>query len=372
MTTRRSHSPTGRSARCRRKPAPTPASGSGRRAARCAQRSNARELELLAERDARILVEEAVDVTLPFDRRPVGAQHPLTTLTDRIVDVFVGLGWGVAEGPEVEAEWFNFDALNFQPDHPARAMQDTFFVGSPDSGRVLRTHTSPVQARTMLTRKPPIYVVCPGRTYRTDELDATHTPVFNQLEGLAVDEGLTMANLRGTLDAFAEAMFGDRRRDQAAAALLPVHRAVRGGRSPLLGLPWLVGGRSRQSVPHLPVRGLDRVGRLRHGQPSGADRLRRRSRELHRLRLRHGHRPHLDVPARRSATCTTSSRATSGSRCRSGRRPDVRVSLSWLRDVVDIPASARGRDVADQLVRVGLRGRIRRAGRGRHRAGGGR
>jgi phenylalanyl-tRNA synthetase alpha chain len=169
----------------------------------------AREKELLAERDARILIEEAVDVTLPFDRRPAGAQHPLTTLTERIVDVFVGLGWGVAEGPEVEAEWFNFDALNFQPDHPARAMQDTFFVGSPDSGRVLRTHTSPVQARTLLARKPPIYVVCPGRTYRTDELDATHTPVFNQLEGLAVDEGLTMANLRGTLDAFAAAMFGD-------------------------------------------------------------------------------------------------------------------------------------------------------------------
>jgi phenylalanyl-tRNA synthetase alpha chain len=167
-----------------------------------------RELELLAQRDARILVEEAIDVTLPWDRRPIGAQHPLTTLTDRIVDVFVSLGWGVAEGPEVEAEWYNFDALNFQPDHPARAMQDTFFVGAPDSGRVLRTHTSPVQARTMLSRTPPIYVVCPGRTYRTDELDATHTPVFNQLEGLAVDEGLTMANLRGTLDAFAEAMFG--------------------------------------------------------------------------------------------------------------------------------------------------------------------
>ncbi len=167
-----------------------------------------RERELLDQRDSQILVQEAVDVTLPWDRRPAGAQHPLTTLTQRIVDVFVGLGWGVVEGPEVEAEWFNFDALNFQPDHPARALQDTFFVGAPDSGLVLRTHTSPVQARTLIARKPPVYVICPGRTFRTDELDATHTPVFNQVEGLAVDEGLTMANLRGTLDAFAEAMFG--------------------------------------------------------------------------------------------------------------------------------------------------------------------
>ncbi len=118
------------------------------------------------------------------------------------------MGWGVAEGPEVEAEWFNFDALNTPADHPARALADTFFIESADSGVVLRTHTSPVQARTLLTRELPIYIVAPGRTFRTDELDATHTPVFNQCEGLAVDEGLTMANLRGTLDAFAEAMFG--------------------------------------------------------------------------------------------------------------------------------------------------------------------
>ena len=167
-----------------------------------------REAQLLLQRDTRLLVEEAVDVTLPWDRRSRGARHPVSTLADRIVDVFVAMGWGVAEGPEVEAEWFNFDALNFQPDHPARDLQDTFFVESADSGIVLRTHTSPVQARTLLSRQPPVYVVCPGRTFRTDELDATHTPVFHQVEGLAVDVGLTMANLRGTLDAFAEAMFG--------------------------------------------------------------------------------------------------------------------------------------------------------------------
>jgi phenylalanyl-tRNA synthetase alpha chain len=103
----------------------------------------------------------------------------------------------------------NFDALNLGSDHPARSMQDTFFLEPLDAGVVLRTHTSPVQARAMLTRTPPIYVICPGRTYRTDELDATHTPVFHQVEGLAVDKGLTMAHLKGTLDHFAGAMFGD-------------------------------------------------------------------------------------------------------------------------------------------------------------------
>ncbi len=167
-----------------------------------------REVVLAAERDERVLVEEAVDVTLPTDRRPVGARHPLTTLMERIEDVFVAMGYEVAEGPEVEAEWFNFDALNIAPDHPARTMQDTFFVGSPEGGVVLRTHTSPVQVRSMLDRELPIHVICPGRVYRTDELDATHTPVFHQVEGLVVDEGITMADLKGTLDHFASAMFG--------------------------------------------------------------------------------------------------------------------------------------------------------------------
>ncbi|MDP9417034.1 MAG: phenylalanine--tRNA ligase subunit alpha, partial [Actinomycetota bacterium] len=167
-----------------------------------------RQAQLEAERDERVLVEEAVDVTLPWDRHPAGARHPLTTIQERIVDVFVAMGWEVAEGPELETEWFNFDALNMGPDHPARSESDTFFVGSPESRLVLRTHTSPVQARTMLNRTPPIYVVCPGRTYRTDELDATHSPVFSQVEGLAIDEGLTMAHLKGTLDHFASSMFG--------------------------------------------------------------------------------------------------------------------------------------------------------------------
>jgi phenylalanyl-tRNA synthetase alpha chain len=169
----------------------------------------ARQSALEQEREARILVEEAVDVTLPWDVEPRGARHPLTTVQERITDVFVAMGWEVAEGPEVEAEWLNFDALNIPPDHPARTTMDTFFVDPEEAGVVLRTHTSPAQARTMLARKPPIYVVCPGRTYRTDELDATHTPVFHQVEGLVVDEGITMAHLKGTLDHFAQAMFGE-------------------------------------------------------------------------------------------------------------------------------------------------------------------
>jgi len=168
----------------------------------------AREEVLQALHEARMLVEEAVDVTVPWDREPRGARHPLTTIQELVADVFVAMGWEVAEGPEVEAEWLNFDALNLGADHPARTMQDTFWLEPADGGLVLRTHTSPVQARTMLTRQPPIYVVCPGRVYRTDELDATHTPVFHQVEGLVVDKGISMAHLKGTLDHFAEAMFG--------------------------------------------------------------------------------------------------------------------------------------------------------------------
>ncbi len=168
-----------------------------------------RQSELEAERDARVLVEEAVDVTLPVDRQARGARHPLNTLQDKIEDLFVAMGWEVAEGPELESEWFNFDALNFDADHPARQMQDTFFVEPAEAGLVLRTHTSPVQVRSLLERGVPTYVVCPGKVFRTDELDATHTPVFHQVEGLAVDEGLTMAHLKGTLEYFAREMLGD-------------------------------------------------------------------------------------------------------------------------------------------------------------------
>jgi phenylalanyl-tRNA synthetase alpha chain len=169
----------------------------------------ARAAVLEVEAEERMLVEETVDVTLPWDRTPRGARHPITMMSERISDIFVAMGWEVAEGPLVEAEWLNFDALNLGPDHPARTMQDTFWTEPAENHVVLRTHTSPVQARTMLTREPPIYVVCPGRVFRTDEYDATHSPMFHQVEGLVVDEGITMAHLKGSLDHFAQAVFGE-------------------------------------------------------------------------------------------------------------------------------------------------------------------
>ena len=181
-----------------------------------------RQVQLEAERDRQVLITEAVDVTLPGGRSPAGARHPVTSLGDRLSDVFVAMGYEVAEGPEVESSWLNFDALNFGKDHPARTMQDTFYLGdSEESGLVLRTHTSPVQIRALLERPLPVYVVCPGRTFRTDELDATHTPVFHQVEGLAVDKGITMANLKGTLDAFARAMFGETSRTRLRPSFFP-------------------------------------------------------------------------------------------------------------------------------------------------------
>lgn len=178
--------------------------------------SRGRVNQALAERTAvleeenaqRILREETVDVTAAPIRRKAGARHPLSLLQERVSDIFVGMGWEIAEGPEMESEWFNFDALNFKPDHPARELQDTFFVEPLESHLVMRTHTSPVQVRAMLERDVPIYVLCPGRTYRTDELDATHTPVFHQFEGLAIDKNLSMADLRGTLNHFVQQMFG--------------------------------------------------------------------------------------------------------------------------------------------------------------------
>ena len=169
----------------------------------------ARQTVLEAEHEERMLVEETVDVTLPTSRRRRGSRHPITLQSELIADLFVAMGYEVAEGPVVEAEWLNFDALNLGPDHPARTMQDTFWIEPADHHVVLRTQTSPVQARTMLTRTPPIYVVCPGRVFRTDDYDATHSPMFHQVEGLVVDEGITLAHLKGTLDHFASQLFGD-------------------------------------------------------------------------------------------------------------------------------------------------------------------
>ncbi len=184
------------------------------------QKALAARTEVLeVEHAERILVEETVDVTAAGRRRPLGARHPLSVLQERVSDVFIAMGWEIAEGPEIESEWFNFDALNIAPDHPSREMQDTFFVEPPEAHLVLRTHTSPVQIRSLLSRELPVYVLCPGKTFRTDELDATHTPVFHQFEGIAVDKGLTMADLKGTLEHFARRMLGE----DAAIRLRPAY-----------------------------------------------------------------------------------------------------------------------------------------------------
>lgn len=180
--------------------------GQGR--GRVTQALAAKEAELAEAETVARLEAERVDITAVASRTRPGARHPLTVLQDHISDIFVGMGWEIAEGPELEHEWFNFDALNFDVDHPARQLQDTFFVDPVDRHLVMRTHTSPVQVRSMLDRELPIYVLCPGRVYRTDEFDATHLPVFTQVEGLVIDKGITMAHLKGTLDHLARQLFG--------------------------------------------------------------------------------------------------------------------------------------------------------------------
>jgi len=176
--------------------------------------------ERQAERSRRRL-----DLTLPGRRPPKGSLHPLTRVHDEIVAIFAGLGFSVAEGPEIESDYHNFEALNIPRDHPARDMQDTFYVHGDylqhdPGGIVLRTHTSPGQIRTMLDRKPPIRVVVPGKVYRADS-DATHTPMFHQIEGLLVDRKVTMAELKGTLDAFVRAYFGPDRRTRFRPSFFP-------------------------------------------------------------------------------------------------------------------------------------------------------
>lgn len=152
------------------------------------------------------LQSETLDVTMPGIYRPQGQIHPLNGIIDRALDIFVGLGYTVATGPDIESDYYNFEALNMPPDHPARDMQDTFYL---PGGNLLRTHTSPVQIRYMEQRQPPLRVVVPGRVYRRDSVDATHAAVFHQIELLAVDEGLRFSDLKGTIKEFLRQMFGD-------------------------------------------------------------------------------------------------------------------------------------------------------------------
>ena len=170
-----------------------------------------------AAKEARLKA-EAIDVTLPGRARSAGSLHPMFLVQDQLLTIFTGMGFEVVEGPEVEFDHYNFELLNLPKNHPARDAQDTFYI---DDEIVLRTHTSPVQARVMTTRKPPIRVVCPGRVYRVDECDATHSPVFHQLEGLVVGEGISMGDLRGTLDLFARKLFGEDIRTRFRPSFFP-------------------------------------------------------------------------------------------------------------------------------------------------------
>ena len=166
--------------------------------------ANTRAHLVREERNAR-LKNEVIDVTLPGKIRAIGKKHPLTVVLDELKEIFLGMGYEIAEGPEIELDYNNFEALNIPKNHPARDTQDTFYISE---NVVLRTHTSPVQIRHMQNNKPPIRIICPGRVYRSDAVDATHSPVFHQVEGLVIDKGVTMGDLIGTLQAFAKSIFG--------------------------------------------------------------------------------------------------------------------------------------------------------------------
>ena len=170
------------------------------------KRLEERGAELAAKEKEARLASEALDVTLPGPARSAGSLHPMNIALNKMIEIFVGMGYEVVEGPEVEYDHYNFELLNIPKNHPARDAQDTFYV---NDNMVLRTHTSPMQARIMTTRKPPIRIICPGRVYRADEADATHSPVFHQMEGLVIDENITMGDLKGTLDEFARQMLGE-------------------------------------------------------------------------------------------------------------------------------------------------------------------
>jgi phenylalanyl-tRNA synthetase alpha chain len=169
---------------------------------------------------------ERVDITLPGIRRPLGAEHPVIKTMNEMVRVFRNLGYSVEEGPEIETDYYNFEALNFPPNHPARDTQDTLFIANQESKPLrerllLRTHTSPVQIRTMEKMKPPLRVVCPGKVHRNDALDATHSPIFHQIEGLAVDMNITFCDLKGTLDHAMKEMFGSSVRTRFYPSFFP-------------------------------------------------------------------------------------------------------------------------------------------------------
>ena len=167
---------------------------------------NLKSKELSESEITERLKKEVIDVTIPGKINPLGYKHPLSIVLEEIEDIFLGLGFQIAKGPEVEYDYYNFEALNLPPDHPARDTQDTFYI---TENSILRTQTSPVQIRVMEKQQPPIRIIAPGRVYRSDAVDATHSPLFHQIEGLVVDKGITMADLKGTLEVFIKRLYGE-------------------------------------------------------------------------------------------------------------------------------------------------------------------
>ena len=241
---------------------------------------------------------DALDITLPGIRRPLGAEHPVIRTVHEIVSVFRNLGYSVQEGPVIETDYYNFEALNFPPNHPARDTQDTLFLARQESKPqrerlLLRTHTSPVQIRTMEKMKPPVRIVIPGTVHRNDPPDASHSPMFHQIEGLAVDTNITFCDLKGTLDHAMKALFGSSVKTSFRPSFFPFTEPS----AEMLVSCFICGGsgkRGSRALPPLQADGMDRDSGLRHGR---SERLRFRElrrQESQRLCFWHGRGPHRD------------------------------------------------------------------------------
>ena len=257
--------------------------------------SERREILLRAAQQAKFELER-VDVTAPGRHTlPTGRIHPMTQTYREIRDALVGMGFSLFGGPEIELDENNFTLLNLPPDHPARDMQDTFYI---NENVVLRTHTSPCEIRALKSVKPPFRLIMPGRVFRVDEVDASHSPVFMQIEGFIVDKGLTLGDLKGTLDTFVRAVFGDEVRTRLRPSYFPIHGTLGGDGHELHDL-------RRKRLPRLQGNRLDRDPRLRHHQPARTGKLRTGSEGMDRARVRRRRGPcgepeirHLGYPAR--------------------------------------------------------------------------
>ena len=312
--------------------------GARRRSRRC---SSARTPSSRRPSSTQRLAEDRVDVTLPGDPPvPVGHLHLVTQTRREMEDIFVGLGFSVVEGPEVEYDYYNFTALNHPPEHPARLLQDTFYLAEQV---LLRTHTSPMQVRAMELQEPPIYIVVPGRVYRPRHADATHTPMFHQLEGLAIDEDITLADLQGTLLAFARAMFGERhaRCGCGPATSRSPSRASRSTcPASAAAAPAAADGSSaaRPARARAGSRSSARGWSTRTCSATWRQRLRPGARAG--LRVRDGHRAHRDAraPGARPAHAVRERPAPAGA----VRSRAMRVPFAWLRSYCDPGTARRG------------------------------